>query len=160
MKPYSREQLAIDNKKHRISVRLVNSLRFTPEAIDDWNQRDFLVIMNKSRTEGLFLFDDAVLQCGLAKRKPGNTGRAEPILCDFCRTWQRGSASAIVTFKKSDRHSISYLVCADLNCSAHVRDLTDASKLSRTQLHEHITPEQRIERLTARLRQIVEAINT
>lgn len=154
MKVYTKSELEELLKQKRISNRLVRDLRYVPEQITDSDKRDFLTVTTKSGNEGVLLFDDKVVQFSLNKRRPNAAGRVEAVICDICATWQRGTNSAILTFKKNATHSVSHLVCADLDCSLHVRGLTNASKLARTQIREQITPEGRIERLRARLTQI------
>lgn len=138
-----------------IKPRLSRELRFVPEEITSWEQRDFLAILTKSKNEGVLLYGDHTAAFMLSKRKPGVSGRIEPIICDLCATWQRGSNSATITFTRSDKSTVSYLCCGDLDCSLHVRGLTAAGKLARTQLREDITPTRRIERLHTRLTRIV-----
>ncbi|MBP9667618.1 FBP domain-containing protein [Candidatus Saccharibacteria bacterium] len=139
----------------RISRRLQRDVRYVPEEIGHADARDFLAVMTKSRGEGVLLFEDHCLPFRLTMRSANARGRVEAVICDMCSTWQRGTNSAVITFKKDDKTTISHLVCADLDCSLHVRDLTDASKISRTQLREHITLPARIERLQAKLRQMI-----
>lgn len=136
-----------------IPARLIKSLRFTMEAMSDWEDRDFIAIFNKAHTEGVLIAPlDTVFAVPfqLNKRPANAAGRIEPIVCDFCATWQQGSNSANIRFQKT-HSSVNYLVCADLQCSLHVRDKTDEAKLSRMQLREVITKEKRIERLCERL---------
>lgn len=147
----SREELIELLKDHRISKRLMRDLRYVPEEITHPESRDFLTITNKSLSEGVLLYEDYAVSFSLAKRSANRSGRVEAIICDICATWRRGTGSAVLTFKKSATRSASFLVCLDLDCSLHVRDMTEASKLSRTQLREHITPEARVERLRIRL---------
>lgn len=86
-----------------------------------------------------------------------STGRAQPVICDFCRTWQRGSNAASITLQPDYRSNASttFLCCADLDCSRHVRTLTAAAKMSRAQLREDLNDSGRVERLKDRLRQII-----
>ena len=88
----------------------------------------------------------------------GTTGRTKPIICDFCKTWQTGGRAGSITFRTERRssNSISFLCCLDLACSLHVRDLTAASKSSRAQLREDITPGHRVERLRAKIASLIE----
>ncbi len=151
----TRDELSEQLKAERISKRLVRDLRYVPEEITHADKRDFLAVTTKSDNEGVLMYETSVHQFELRKRGSNAAGRVEAIICDFCATWQRGTTSAVITFKKSDRHTVSHLVCADLDCSLHVRDLTDVSKLSRTQLREHITPEDRVVRLNKRLGELL-----
>lgn len=155
MNPVSREEFAAYLSGAGIKPRLVRELRFVPEEISDWEYRDFLAVLTKSKNEGVLLYEDSTVPFALSKRKPSASGRVEAIICDLCATWQRGSNSAVITFTKSDKSTASYLCCADLNCSLHVRGLTDAGLLARTQLREDILPERRIERLHSKIRAIL-----
>lgn len=90
-----------------------------------------------------------------------STGRAQPIICDFCKTWQAGGRAGNITFRTTRRslNSVSYLCCLDLKCSLHVRNMTEAAKSSRAQLREDISQHQRIQRLKDRLAMLVEQLN-
>jgi hypothetical protein len=148
-----------------IKPRLKRELRFvastermTPE---DWAETELLAIADRNGNKGVLLLapDEALyvlpyeLSRGLAGQK---SGRPQPIICDFCRTWQSGGAGSI-TFRKDGltANSVSYLCCADLGCSGHVRTKTAASKVSRAQLREDLTDLQRVERLKGRLRELI-----
>lgn len=139
-----------------IRPKLRRELRFVPDEITDWGSRDFLIVMNKPKSAGVLITSDlkGVIPFGFQMRKPGSRGRIEAIICDLCATWQRGTNSGIITFTRVDGTHMSLLCCGDLDCSLHVRDLTKAAKLSRTQLREDITPERRIERLQLRLNEV------
>lgn len=159
MNAITREEFADIIKPLR--PRLKRELRFVPEEITDWKNRDFLAVMNRSKSEGVLiapLENVYVVPFQLQKRKPNKTGRVEAIICDFCVTWQRGSNSAVISFAK-EKSSVSFLCCGDLDCSLHVRDKTRAAKLSRTQLRENISPEGRVERLQAKLETILADIS-
>ena len=143
----SNDELSMSLKKTRIKPRIIRELRYVPSEILHAESRDFLAIMNKSHSEGVLLFESMFYPFSLTKKAASSTGRVDGIICDICSTWQRGNNAARITFAKGDRRSVSYLVCADLDCSLHVRDMTPESKLSRVQLREHIAPDGRIERL-------------
>lgn len=81
------------------------------------------------------------------------TGRRRAIICDFCYTWQPGSNAASITFSTNAKRKIRFMCCADLKCSQHVRTLTKASIVSRTQLRENMTNETRVLRLKQRLKE-------
>jgi len=155
MNSLTREEFTQRMDAATIKPRLARELRFVPEEITNWERRDFLAVLTKSKNEGVLLYGDHTAAFMLSKRKPGASGRIEPIICDLCAMWQRGSNSATIAFTRSDKTTVSYLCCTDLNCSLHVRGLTAAGKLARTQLREDITPEHRIERLHMRLTRIV-----
>jgi hypothetical protein len=134
--------------------RLRRELRFVPEETSDWESRDFLAVTNKQGSEGVLIvpfLKNTVVPFSLQPRKPNTSGRIEAIICDICATWQRGTHSAVITFAVDKAHSASFLCCADLLCSLHVRGKTADATLSRTQVREQITPEARIQRLHDRL---------
>lgn len=140
----------------RISPRIKRELRFTPESIDDWSNRDFITVANKSRSEGVLVIPEGdswrLLPYELHSRVAGQTGRVAAIICDLCSTWRRGTESAMITFRHpGTRSSTTYLCCGDLDCSLHVRSLTKVAVLSRTQLREVMSAERRIERLQEKL---------
>lgn len=155
MKFPTREELTKRLTEARISKRIIRDLRYVPEEITHPDERDFLIVMNKAGSEGVLLYGESIISFQLHKRRANRTGRVEAIICDICATWRRGIGSATLTLKRSTERTTSYLVCADLDCSLHVRDLTNASKLSRTQLRENMTAEGRIERLYSRLSAVV-----
>lgn len=142
----------------RIKPRIRRTVRFVPEEVKDWENRDFLAVMDKPRHEGVLIYSDYMVPFSLSTRQPNASGRVEAIICDICATWRRGTESAVITFQKTPTSTVSYLACADLNCSLHVRSLTDAARLSRTQLREDITPEARIERLNKKLQSMLASL--
>lgn len=160
MNVITREELTEIVKKANIKPRIRRELRFVPEEVGGWGERDFLVVTNRSRSEGVLvapLGELYVASFQLQKRLPNKMGRVEAIICDFCATWQRGSNSAVISFYK-DGSTISFLCCADLDCSLHVRGKTAAAKLSRTQLRESNSTEQRVARLRTKLERILSEI--
>lgn len=156
MKPLSRTELSKLLMRARIKSRLVRDLRYIPEAIHDWSDYDFLVVTTKSGNEGVMILPDNTVKHFELHKRVAASGRVSPIICDFCATWQRGSNSATISFIKQ-QSSVSYLVCGDLRCSLHVRDKTEESRLSRSQLRENISVDQRIRRLQQRLSAIFAA---
>lgn len=159
MKTIGRDRFGLLLRSACIKPRLIKELRFVPEEIHDWQDREFIAVTNRSRSAGVVVYPDAeaVLPFGLKRRSPNALGRIEPIICDICATWRRGTESAVITFERQGS-TVSFLCCEDLLCSLHVRDKTKAAKLSRTQLRENITIEGRIERLCGRLDRIVTQI--
>lgn len=156
MDPINRTQFATLLEANGIKPRLRRELRFVPEEIADWQGRDFLAVMNRSRSEGVLImsFDGmTLLPFRLHPRKANTEGRISAIICDLCMTWQTGSNSAVITFDRS-KSSLSFLCCADLGCSFHVRDKTIEAARSRSQIREVISVESRINRLTLKLREI------
>jgi hypothetical protein len=156
MKRYTNSQLEELMKQYAIGKRLRTDLRYNAKAMN-WHEQDFVVITNKQGSEGVLLSDfngAEAVQYGLRKRGANSSGRIEAIICDICATWQSGPRSATITFQK-DRGSATFLVCADLACSDHVRDKTEAAIISRAQLREHMTTEDRISRLQQNLARIL-----
>jgi hypothetical protein len=153
MKAIDRSQLVTLLDDAHIKPRIKRELRFVPEEVTDWDNRDFLAVMNRSRSEGVLLlpFEKmSVVPFQLHPRQANKAGRVEAIICDFCATWQRGSNSAVISIQRAGS-TASFLCCADLDCSLHIRSKTPESVLSRTQLRENNSIEDRIERLRLRL---------
>lgn len=160
MKPIDRDEFLRRTKEAGISVRLRRELRYVPEDITDWSDRDFIVVTTRSGSEGVLvtpLGPGYMVPFRLQNRIANGFGRTEAIICDFCATWQRGTKSAVITFTKS-RSTVSFLCCGDLLCSLHVRGKTSSAVLSRTQLRETIAPEARITRLQTRLETILHQV--
>jgi hypothetical protein len=130
-------------------------------ATNNWQHFELLGTPTKDGNAGiLFIELHNTLYATTYELAPINstpTGRAKPVICDFCKTWQSGGRTASITFRTKARSldSVSFLCCADLLCSLHVRDKTNASKIARTQLREHLAPEQRVDRLQHRLADLV-----
>lgn len=159
MKQLTTDMVAHLFDEHAIRKKLKSELKLNLDLIDDWEQRDFIALMDRHQSKGVLiaeLDDGYVVPFQLQPRRPSSvTGRTEAIICDFCATWQRGSSSATITFQRTDKSTRTYLCCADLLCSLHVRNLTRQAQLSRTQLREQITPERRVERLRKNLSAIL-----
>lgn len=139
----------------RIKPRLRKVLRFVPEEISNWEERDFLAVTDKSGNEGVLIYQEATVPFALSPRVARAGGQVAAIICDICATWRRGPESAVLTLDKGERRSVSFLVCADLDCSLHVRGMTDVGMLSRSQIREDITPDRRKERLRERLTEMI-----
>lgn len=160
MKSFDREEFSLLLKTQRVKPRLAREVRFVPEGIRGWDDLELLAVSTRSATEGVLLVQTDnlfvlpyELTIGL---KDKLSGRSKPITCDFCYTWQQGGNAGRVTFRrKSDDHTFTYLCCADLQCSLHVRGMTAESILARTQLREDLTDEQRIVRLKTKLNRII-----
>ncbi|MES2630801.1 MAG: FBP domain-containing protein [Patescibacteria group bacterium] len=147
-----------------IKPRLRKELRFvnSTESMsnEEWTDRELLNITDRSGNNGVLivsLTDNLYimpyeLKTGITSSA---TGRSQSIICDFCQTWQYGNRSGSITFPKNRDSNISYIVCADLKCSLHVRNKTEASHTSRSQLREDLTIEQRIERLESRMARFI-----
>jgi len=153
MQPITRDEFAQLLVASSVRPRLRRELRFVPEEIESWEDRDFLAVTTKSGAEGVLIVpfaDMRVVPFRVQKRTPNHMGRTEAIICDICATWQRGTHSQILTLDKQ-KSSSSFLVCDGLKCSLHVRNKTPEAVLSRTQLRENNSIEERIERLKQRM---------
>lgn len=140
-------------------VRFMKSISQLSE--DDWAETELLAISDKAGNRGVLVLqvheaEVYLASYALSRGLVSSTGKAQPIICDFCRTWQTGSRSGSITLDKPGRDagSITFLCCADLQCSRHVRNLTAAAKTSRSQLREDMTSEQRVERLKQRIEEV------
>lgn len=154
-----------------ISPRIKREVRFTNATTqlsdEDWQNTELLAIPDRAGNKGILLLEDseaALYAAGyeISRGMMSSSGKAQPIICDFCRTWQTGSRSGSVTVFKPGRNagSISFLCCADLQCSRHVRNLTAASRASRAQLREDMDNEQRVARLKRRIKEITALVGT
>ncbi len=149
-----------------IKPRTKRGLRFVASTThidpEQWRELELVNIADRTGTKGVLLLEpDAtifVVPYELSGRSPDRAGRIQPIICDFCKTWQSGSNSGRITFYKDPRsnNSVAFLCCADLACSNHVRTKTKLSIRSRAQLRENLTNGQRIERLKDRLRILID----
>ena len=149
-----------------IKQRLKRELRFNTSishlADSDWHELEMIHISNRSGNEGVLIvgLSHSMYLIPYEFKKIGpsaSTGRPQPIICDFCRTWQSGVHAGAITFThvKSSNSNVTHLCCSDLRCSEHVRSKTSASKTSRTQLREDMDNESRINRLNERLDRLV-----
>lgn len=145
-----------------VKLRLKRELRFNTSVShledSDWHELEMIHISNRSGNEGVLLLglSSSLYLIPYIFNKMGastSTGRPQPIICDFCRTWQSGTRAATITFTnvKSSKSSVTHLCCGDLRCSDHVRSKTSASKISRTQLREDMDNVSRVDRLNERL---------
>jgi len=160
MKKLSQEDFNTLIADEPIKPRLKKELRFvaSTENISDeeWSDRELLAVTDRNGNKGVLLIElDGLLHVLPYELKIGitssTTGRSQSIICDFCRTWQAGTRAGSITFKKGRTESVSYLCCADLRCSMHVRNKTQAAHTSRAQLREDLSVEERVDRLRARL---------
>ncbi len=146
----------------RASRRVLAELKYPVDI--DWAITELLAIPTKSGNNGVLILHPAQdTFCALpyelkAIRSTATTGALKPVLCDFCYTWLPGTRTAVIAFVNKALGSHSFYCCAKLNCSANVRGLTDESLVSRTQLREDMTDEQRIERLKLKLIKICELV--
>ncbi len=165
MNHIDQEQFTSLLKTERVKSRLVRELRFNRADTTNWDDLEVLAVSTRSKNEGLLLIQlDKLyllpyeLITGL---KDNTTGRSKPVTCDFCYTWQRGGRAARITFRRmSDDHTFTYICCDTLDCSLNVREKTAESILSRTQLREEITEEQRINRLEKKLQELITTLDS
>jgi hypothetical protein len=170
MKKYSIEEFNQLIEKSTAKPRLKRELRFTTSTAhlseDDWTDAELLPVTDRSGNTGVLIvaLNDEIYILP-AEFKHGitsaTTGRAQPIICDFCKTWQSGTKAGSILFTNVNKtsNSIGYLCCGDLACSNNVRTKTSASKMSRAQLREDMTNEQRIARLRKQLRLILDTLH-
>jgi hypothetical protein len=167
MKQLSQSEFNILMSLSTISPRLKKEVRFikSTEHIEDneWGLREIIPIFDRSGTKGVLIVSINGLYSLVGfERKSGivsaTTGRPQTVICDFCKTWQSGTRSGSISFTVSRDRTVTYLCCEDLACSLHVRNLTNASKTSRSQLREDLSVEQRVDRLRSRLMQLIEAL--
>jgi hypothetical protein len=147
-----------------IKSRLKSELKFvssTAQLADDWSDYELLFISDRTGDKGILLLqpeaDLYIAQCEVAHRiVDSHTGRDRAIICDFCFTWQPGGNAASITFTHAEtKHKVRFLCCGDLACSQHVRTLTKASRVSRAQLRESISNEDRTVRLKLKLTRLI-----
>jgi hypothetical protein len=147
-----------------LKPKLKREVRFTTSTAalseQDWERSELLAVTDRSSNKGVLLLspDSGLYAVGFELRRgmTSANGRAQPIICDFCRTWQTGSRAGSILFSKDrSAKTVGFLCCADLNCSQHVRSLTTATRTSRSQLREDLTDEQRVSRLRTRLEEVV-----
>lgn len=157
MNTLTNEQFEMMLKDAPIKPRLKRDLKFRQSTehmdVSAWVETELLPIWNKSKNGGILLIqlsDDLfILPFDATRAAADATGRSKPVICDLCYTWQPSSSGGFVTFypDKSGDNSVSLLCCQDLRCSDNVRTKTSAGIKSRTQLREHMTNEDRVERL-------------
>lgn len=152
-----------------IKTRFKQELKFIKSVSnlsDDWSEYELLAISDRTNNAGVLLLqpqnDLYILQYTLSKKIiDSQTGRSRSIICDLCRTWQKGTnATSITLFNPENKKSVRLLCCGDLRCSQHVRTLTTAAVYSRAQLREDLTNEDRIERLRRNLEERVSQLET
>ena len=166
MKKITTDELTERLKAGKIKPRLRSRLRFNPDNIENWEDMEFIAVFDQNHKEGVMLLDNSnhsyvipfSLTTGLTNK---STGRSNAITCDFCATWQIGKRAASITIinPSEPNRTFGFLCCTDLDCSSHVRNKTAESVLSRTQLREDLTVNDRIVRLKKNLNKIIENTN-
>lgn len=148
--------------------RLKREIRFIPSTQNisdqDWLESEMLAVTDRSGNKGVLVIaleeQYYLLPYEVSRGITSSTGRAQPIICDLCRTWQTGSRSGSILFPRDRNGSaVGYLCCADLQCSSHVRSKTFAARTSRSQLREDLSDEERVARFQKRLQEIVTRLN-
>jgi len=161
MQKLSKEQL-VDIAKERVKSRLLSEVRI-PAAESYWEDSELVACWDKSTRKGILVIelDELYLttfELG-GKVADSKTGRTKPVICDLCYTWQQGGKAATITCSRErDRHTFTYLCCADLRCSLHIRSETAEGTLSRAHIHEDLTPEQRTTRMRQRLYRFISTL--
>ena len=149
--------------------RIRREVRFqtSTQDMDDeaWARSELLAVSDRSGNKGVLVLtvgEDELRAFAyeLSRGMTSSTGRAQPVICDFCRTWQTGSRAGSITLSRParDAGSVTFLCCADLACSRHVRSLTAASRTSRAQLREDMDTEQRVARLRERILTVINLV--
>lgn len=150
-----------------VKRKLAGELRFNAVAENmqesDWQETEMLSVPTRSPNKGVLLIEVDkylhVLPYELTKMSADRaTGVPKPIICDLCRTWRSGDSAARIGFTTGEPKTVFFLCCADLACSKHVRGKTQAAVLSRAQLHEDLTDEQRLERHKALLKKLIDNV--
>jgi len=166
MRAVTSPQLTRLMQKAFIKTRLRKEVRFRPAEVVSWEDTELLAIPDRSGNQGVLLvqpYDELyVVSYEISRGLSDNqSGRFKPAICDLCYTWQQGSNMAGITFDLPDTvlHTVSYLCCADLECSKNARLKTEASIMSRVQLHERMTAGQRTDRLKARLLKLMDRLD-
>lgn len=85
------------------------------------------------------------------------TGRQRAVICDLCFTWRKGSGISRISFypPQKDQKGIGLLCCSKLDCSLHVRSLTEESTLSRAQFKEDMNEQEKISRLKTKCMSLI-----
>jgi hypothetical protein len=145
-----------------LKSRVKSELKFTKSVEglpENWSDFELVAISDRTDNKGILLLepDDElyIAQYELSRKIIDfKTGRRRAIICDFCYTWQPGSNAASITFSTTNSNrKIRFICCGDLKCSEHVRSLTKSAMVSRSQLRENMTNEDRVLRLKDRLRE-------
>jgi len=147
-----------------IKPRVKKELKFvssTAQLAADWSDYELLFISDRTGDKGILFLqpgeDLYIVQCEVARRiVDSQTGRDRAIICDFCFTWQPGGNAASITFIHAEtKHKVRFLCCGDLACSQHVRTLTKSARVSRAQLRESLTNDDRVARLKLKLTRLI-----
>ena len=146
-------------KSGSLNKKLVSEIRLSQLDDLDWENLDFFTLTNKSGQRGLLFYQFAsdsqlaAIPYSITPKAAGEDGRNQAIICDICRTWQKGSAAGFISLENPDNkhRTTGFYVCLDLKCSLHIRDLTPNAKLSRSQVKEDIDTTGRIARLQRNL---------
>lgn len=160
MRTLNQEEFSHILQQVDIKPRLKKELKFvssTSHLPEDWSSYELIAIADRTGDKGALLLQPEdtlyIAQYELSRRIiDSSTGRGRAIICDFCYTWQPCSNAASITFTHADtKHKIRFLCCGDLTCSRHVRTATKASIVSRAQLREDLSDDDRIARLKTKL---------
>ena len=112
---------------------------------------------------GYLVADLADGPVGVALRAPETSaGQARKNLCSLCLTPHTGGGVALMVAPRAGKagqqgHSVGTYICADLACSLYVRHRRDPGT---PRMHETLTVEQKVARLTANLAAFVARVTT
>lgn len=162
MNTLNADQFAELLKAAPLKPRFKRDIKFLASVQDIvWDELELLPVWNKSKNGGVLLLqpdeDVYMIPFDATKSKVDSSGKVKPVICDLCYTYRTSGQGGFVTFypNKSSDNSLSLLCCQDLLCSDHVRTKTSAALNSRAQLREHMTNEDRVERLRRKLREFI-----
>jgi hypothetical protein len=165
MKTFNQQEFVEMLQQTDIKPRLKRDLKFvtsTAHLPQSWADYEILSITDRTGDKGVLLLQPEnvlfIAQYELSRSVvDSQTGRGRAIICDFCYTWQPGPTAASITFTHSKtKNKIRFLCCSDLECSQHVRTKTKASIMSRAQLRESLSNEDRVARLKTKLQTLIE----
>lgn len=146
----------------RVKPRLLSEIKMPVEDVY-WEDSELVACWDKNAKKGLIIIELSelyIVAFELGKKiADSRTGRTKPIICDLCYTWQQGGKATTVTCKRGrDGHTFTYLCCADLKCSLHIRDKTAEAILSRAHIREDIDIERRAIRLKQKLQKLISTL--
>jgi hypothetical protein len=142
--------------KERFDETLVShSVRQSSNASKHYEWNDYSLILpedteliaffSRTKNRGVIFTDTALgihtLSFEISKKAVSKSGTTKPSICDLCFTQRSNGDVRYISFYRADiaesrQRPISWLCCVDLLCSAHVRNMTHASLISRAQLRE------------------------
>ncbi len=162
----SLESLASSLATSGFNKKKLKEYRVPSQFKEYWPEIDLAPLCDKAEVKGVLMFEATgqlqAVMYELKKIKPGLSGASKPIICDFCFTMQPRNQTALITFtlNREKTKTVAYYCCADLQCSLHVRGLTEAALRSKSQLREDISPEARVTRFIHKTQAIFSTNNS